>query len=555
MDEFKRFLFTSGERRLRSVRGKEVPSLPKNDICHCLGFSKVPQVQGCTVLRYQSGSQRIAFHLPFTFGAALTLPSQRYVNRLRRLPCSHFPTFDSSFSDLLLAPKEPASDAEILSQSRLPSIVDNTTYENLLVRLNHFDRARCLAVAQPHASAWLHVIPNKGSLTVFPSPQFCALIRMWFDSNANAEGFKYRKYKQRVESDSYNFRPAVVEGFGGWNDSRHPLPDSSYKDIPGSVGGLNAQAILASLENSEVAIATTAIETIKEVVAENKRCFDFTESINTTGTKMRETDNEEEYCESFKVFNRYDNGFTSASEIRQFMTNLGGKLTDDKELQNFKETKYSVFAREKYTDSQMPKLLPAQRLRRHRHLLCHIERQLNTKQQELQASIERCSKTNLSFCSNCVDQQSVLVNGTDCSDNRNQTNFTEVDNGLNDVRTSDEKVTDLPGEEEEEPTTIYVGSALTDHYFSSEEFGERIILMSAGVEMMTIKADNDDESTKVENASGKKKRNVKLGVDGISDDDISLHIIEDEDDDVNMDFDEDENEDDSDEKEFDNNEL
>ncbi|KAI0987480.1 hypothetical protein GJ496_003351 [Pomphorhynchus laevis] len=55
----------------------------------------------------------------------------------------------------------PSSDADILSQSRLPSIVDNTTYENLLVRLNQFDRARCLTVAQPHASAWLHVIPNK----------------------------------------------------------------------------------------------------------------------------------------------------------------------------------------------------------------------------------------------------------------------------------------------------------------------------------------------------------------------------------------------------------
>ncbi|KAI0989228.1 hypothetical protein GJ496_004871 [Pomphorhynchus laevis] len=51
---------------------------------------------------------------------------------------------------------------------------------------------------------------------------------------------------------------------------------------------------------------------------------------------------------------------------------------------------------------------------------------------------------------------SVLVNGTDCSDIRNQTNFSEVDNGLNDVRTSDEKVTDLPGKDEEKPTTIYL---------------------------------------------------------------------------------------------------
>ncbi|KAI0977771.1 hypothetical protein GJ496_006836 [Pomphorhynchus laevis] len=49
-------------RRLRSVREKEVPSLPNNDHCHFSGFNKVPQVRGRVVLRYQSGPQRIAFH-------------------------------------------------------------------------------------------------------------------------------------------------------------------------------------------------------------------------------------------------------------------------------------------------------------------------------------------------------------------------------------------------------------------------------------------------------------------------------------------------------------
>ncbi|KAI0987012.1 hypothetical protein GJ496_011436 [Pomphorhynchus laevis] len=86
---------------------------------------------------------------------------------------------------------------------------------------------------------------------------------------------------------------------------------------------------------------------------------------------------------------------------------------------------------------------------------------------DLNPYIERCSETNISSCSNWVDQQSVLVNGTDCSDNRNQTNCTIVNNCLNDVRTSDGNVTDLPGEDEEEPTTIYLGSALANHNFSS----------------------------------------------------------------------------------------
>ncbi|KAI0977730.1 hypothetical protein GJ496_010124 [Pomphorhynchus laevis] len=95
---------------------------------------------------------------------------------VKDLPCSHFSDFDSSFADLLLTSKVPASDAEILSQSRLSSIADNTTFKNLKIKLNQFDRARCLSVTQSHASAWLHVNPNEASRTAFPSPQFCSLI-------------------------------------------------------------------------------------------------------------------------------------------------------------------------------------------------------------------------------------------------------------------------------------------------------------------------------------------------------------------------------------------
>ncbi|KAI0988982.1 hypothetical protein GJ496_007708 [Pomphorhynchus laevis] len=56
----------------------------------------------------------------------------------------------------------------------------------------------------------------------------------------------------------------------------------------------------------------------------------------------------------------------------------------------------------------------------------------------------------------------------------------------------------------------------------------------------TVDSDNGDE-----NASGNKKRNVKLDVDESSDDDISIYVIEDVDDDVNTDSDEDKNEYDS----------
>ncbi|KAI0981920.1 hypothetical protein GJ496_004279 [Pomphorhynchus laevis] len=197
----------------------------------------------------------------------------------------------------------------------------------------------------------------------------------------------------------------------------------------------------------------------------------------------------------------------------------------------------------------MSKLLSAQRLRRHRHMLSHIERPLNTKQLERQGlqKMQRIYNENTKFCEEIAVDEKLKATDMDISqpqpDNRNQTNFTEVDNGLNGVRTSNEKVTDLPGEDEEEPTAIYIGSALVHHYFSSEGFAEGIISMSAG-EMMTIEADNGDGRTKIENVRGKKKRNVKHDVDDSSDDDISIHGIEEEDDDVNEDSDEGKNEDD-----------
>jgi calmodulin len=45
--------------------------------------------------------------------------------------------------------------------------------------------------------------------------------------------------------------------------------------------------------------------------------------------KMRDTDSEEEIREAFKVFDRDDNGFISAAELRHVMTSIGEKLTDD----------------------------------------------------------------------------------------------------------------------------------------------------------------------------------------------------------------------------------
>ena len=45
--------------------------------------------------------------------------------------------------------------------------------------------------------------------------------------------------------------------------------------------------------------------------------------------KMKDTDSEEEIREAFKVFDRDNNGFISAAELRHVITSIGEKLSDD----------------------------------------------------------------------------------------------------------------------------------------------------------------------------------------------------------------------------------
>lgn len=55
----------------------------------------------------------------------------------------------------------------------------------------------------------------------------------------------------------------------------------------------------------------------------------MTEFLTMMARKMKDTDSEEEIREAFKVFDRDNNGFISAAELRHVMTSIGEKLTDD----------------------------------------------------------------------------------------------------------------------------------------------------------------------------------------------------------------------------------
>ncbi|MCJ1405472.1 hypothetical protein MMC11_008700 [Xylographa trunciseda] len=77
---------------------------------------------------------------------------------------------------------------------------------------------------------------------------------------------------------------------------------------------------------------------INEVDADNNGTIDFPEFLTMMARKMKDTDSEDEIranshlayqCEAFKVFDRDNNGFISAAELRHVMTSIGEKLTDD----------------------------------------------------------------------------------------------------------------------------------------------------------------------------------------------------------------------------------
>lgn len=53
------------------------------------------------------------------------------------------------------------------------------------------------------------------------------------------------------------------------------------------------------------------------------------EFLTMMARKMKDTDSEDEIREAFKVFDRDNNGFISAAELRHVMTSIGEKLTDD----------------------------------------------------------------------------------------------------------------------------------------------------------------------------------------------------------------------------------
>ena len=68
---------------------------------------------------------------------------------------------------------------------------------------------------------------------------------------------------------------------------------------------------------------------VNEVDKDGTGSIDFPEFLAMMALKINAQNAEDEIREAFKVFDRDNNGFISAAELRHVMTSIGEKLTDD----------------------------------------------------------------------------------------------------------------------------------------------------------------------------------------------------------------------------------
>ncbi|CAN6867445.1 unnamed protein product [Brassica oleracea] len=80
---------------------------------------------------------------------------------------------------------------------------------------------------------------------------------------------------------------------------------------------------------NELEVVFADVDMINEVDADGNGTIDFPEFLILMAKKMKDTDSEEELKEAFRVFEKDQNGFISAAELRHVMTNLSEKLTDE----------------------------------------------------------------------------------------------------------------------------------------------------------------------------------------------------------------------------------
>ncbi|KAK7345922.1 hypothetical protein VNO77_16538 [Canavalia gladiata] len=107
------------------------------------------------------------------------------------------------------------------------------------------------------------------------------------------------------------------------------------KDGDGSVTVEELATFIRSLEQNPT--EEELQDMINEVDANGNGIIEFFEFLNLMASQTKETDVEEDLREAFKVFDKDQNGYISASELRHVMINLGEKVSGEEVEQMIKE--------------------------------------------------------------------------------------------------------------------------------------------------------------------------------------------------------------------------
>jgi calmodulin len=68
---------------------------------------------------------------------------------------------------------------------------------------------------------------------------------------------------------------------------------------------------------------------INEIDAMGNRTIDFPEFLTVMARKMKDTDKPDDIKDAFKVFDKERNGFISSAELKNIMTQLGEKFSEE----------------------------------------------------------------------------------------------------------------------------------------------------------------------------------------------------------------------------------
>lgn len=99
------------------------------------------------------------------------------------------------------------------------------------------------------------------------------------------------------------------------------------RDGDGSITTKELSTVIRSLGQNPT--ESEIQDMINEVDTDGNGTIDFREFLDLMAHKIKDLDSDEELREAFKVFDKDQNGYISAAELRHVMINLGEKLTEE----------------------------------------------------------------------------------------------------------------------------------------------------------------------------------------------------------------------------------